>query len=178
MASDSSQPRDRHRPARLRSLLVTTRARGTRHRSCRTPAVRMITPDASMQPAFLVSRAFPPPAPRSNVLTRRIRACTAHNRCWGNRGRAAGCRNFAIANVSPTLVSLHRPADELVHRVAPVDLLDFDRAARHRLRAPLARDPAPLPASARASGSRSCGWRSSLSQLDAMVASIDTFVRT
>src|ERR1700682_1534089 len=136
---------DRQRPgAAAQPALSLTVARGTRRRSCRNPCgAHDHVQRASMQPAFLVIRAFPPPATRTNVLTRKDRARARRATDAGITAivqRVVG--NCVIANVGPDLVLAPiGQRIELAYRVRRVDLLDFDRATRHRLRAPLAGDP-------------------------------------
>src|ERR1700719_4442785 len=119
-------------------------ARGTRHRSCRDSfGANDHVQRAPMQSAFLVVRTFPPPAPCANVLTRKDRA-------RARRATDAGVTaivqrvvwNRVIANVGPDLVLAPiGQRIELAYRVCGIELLDFDRATGHRLRAALAGDP-------------------------------------
>src|ERR1700682_2778766 len=96
-----------------------------------------------MKSAVLVVRTFPPPAPCANVLTR-------NDRARARRATDGGIApivqrvvwNCVFANVDPDFVLAPiGQRIELAYRVRGIELLDFDRATRHRLRATLAGDP-------------------------------------
>src|ERR1700682_6383115 len=171
---------DPHRPgAAAQPGLSPTVARGTRRRSWRDPrGAHHHLQRGSTQRAFLVIRAFPPPAARTNVLTRKDRARARRATDAGITAivqRVVG--NCVIANVGPDLVLAPiGQRIELAYRVRRVDLLDFDRATRHRLRAPLAGDPGASSGKRPSQRLGLADGAAALSQLDAMVESVDTVV--